>query len=181
MSFRDQTRTESAKSVDLLRCLDCFLQVAETGNMTATARIMRLTQSAVSQQIQTLETIVGASLFDRNLRPLKMTKEGRLLYDVGRIVATDEEHGDTHPFAEDGRGNGQQDPAAVTGLRIGCQRTAVLDAGQAAERPVGQVAGGTAFGIGDETDAARVELMGGTHAEILRVWRCGHDPGHLRR
>ena len=52
MSFRDQTRTESAKSVDLLRCLDCFLQVAETRNMTATARIMRLTQSAVSQQIQ---------------------------------------------------------------------------------------------------------------------------------
>lgn len=81
MSFRGQTRTQSAKSIDLLRCLDCFLQVAETGNMTATARIMQLTQSAVSQQIQTLESIVGASLFDRTLRPLKMTKEGRLLYE----------------------------------------------------------------------------------------------------
>jgi len=92
MSFRDQTRTNSAKSVDLLRCLDCFLQVAETGNMTTTARIMQLTQSAVSQQIHTLEGILGASLFDRTLRPLKMTREGRLLYEHAEKLLGDADH-----------------------------------------------------------------------------------------
>lgn len=61
-----------------LRALEIFADVAGRGSMTATARAMGLTQSAVSQAVQRLEDALGAPLLDRSHRPLGLTPAGEV-------------------------------------------------------------------------------------------------------
>jgi DNA-binding transcriptional LysR family regulator len=77
------------KGFDLLRAVEVFVVVAETGNMTATARAMGMTQSAVSQQIRHLEEVLGVVLIDRTLRPLKLTQAGQVLYEYAERLLLD--------------------------------------------------------------------------------------------
>src|SRR5271165_6086588 len=62
-----------------LRSLEVFLSVCECGAMSGAARVLGITQSAVSQTITELEQRVDTSLFDRNVRPLGLTVSGVLL------------------------------------------------------------------------------------------------------
>ncbi|MBM2620911.1 LysR family transcriptional regulator [Actinoplanes sp. LDG1-06] len=59
--------------------LDVFRTVAHSGSITAAARRLRYTQSAVSRQIAALEAEVGAPVFDRVPRGVTLTEEGRTL------------------------------------------------------------------------------------------------------
>lgn len=69
--------------------LEVFVLTVELGGMTASAQQMRITQSAVSQTIARLEQGIGATLFDRTLRPLGLTPAGRALYErATRLLAT---------------------------------------------------------------------------------------------
>lgn len=52
---------------------------AQSGSMSAAARALNLSQSAVSQQVKHLEDSIGATLFDRTLRPQKLTPAGDAL------------------------------------------------------------------------------------------------------
>lgn len=65
-----------ARDFDLLKSLEVFVSVTETGNMTAAAARLHITQSAISQQIKILETDLGAPLFYRDVRPLRLTPAG---------------------------------------------------------------------------------------------------------
>ena len=67
------------RAFDLIRALECFVDTLKTGNMSETARKLGITQSAVSQQIGNLEKILGATLVDRSLRPLRATGDGTQL------------------------------------------------------------------------------------------------------
>jgi len=67
-----------------LRSLDIFVQIAESGGMSPAARRMKLTQSAVSQMIQSLERSLGVDLFDRKVRPIALTPSGAVLLDKAR-------------------------------------------------------------------------------------------------
>jgi DNA-binding transcriptional LysR family regulator len=53
--------------------LRAFLAVAETGGMTSAARLLNLTQAAVSQQVKRLEDAFGRQLFERDRRGLRLT------------------------------------------------------------------------------------------------------------
>ena len=53
--------------------------VAETGSLTAAAKRLHLTLSAVSHQLRELESLFGVSLFDRKARPIKTTPAGERL------------------------------------------------------------------------------------------------------
>ena len=64
-----------------LHALETFVLVAELGGMSQCATHLQVTQSAVSQTIAKLETGVGTQLFDRSLRPLRLTASGRALFD----------------------------------------------------------------------------------------------------
>jgi len=69
--------------------LEVFVLTVELGGMTASAQQMRITQSAVSQTIARLEQGIGATLFDRTLRPLGLTPAGRALYERStQLLAT---------------------------------------------------------------------------------------------
>jgi DNA-binding transcriptional LysR family regulator len=63
-------------SIDLLRALEIFLSVAETGSMTAASRLLHITQSAISQHMKLLESELGTVLADRQHRPLRLTPAG---------------------------------------------------------------------------------------------------------
>ena len=57
-----------------------FYYVARTGSLTRAAEILSISQPAVSQSMRLLEEQVGARLFSRISRGVKLTAEGELLY-----------------------------------------------------------------------------------------------------
>ena len=61
-----------------------FKEVAETGNISAAAKNLYISQSAVSQSIKQLETALQARLFARSPRGVTLTGEGRMLYQYVR-------------------------------------------------------------------------------------------------
>lgn len=57
-----------------------FCMVAEQGNLSAAARKLFVSQSAVSQAIKQLETRLGGRLFNRTSRGVTLTAEGEMLF-----------------------------------------------------------------------------------------------------
>ncbi|MET0419024.1 MAG: LysR substrate-binding domain-containing protein [Actinoplanes sp.] len=62
-----------------IQLLDMFATVARAGSITAAARRLSFTQSAVSRQIGALEAELGARVFDRLPRGVALTEQGRAL------------------------------------------------------------------------------------------------------
>jgi DNA-binding transcriptional LysR family regulator len=71
-----------------LRHLLALMAVTETGTFSRAAEQLGYTQSAVSQQIGTLERIVGTPLFERpgGPRPVRLTTAGEILLTHTRAV-----------------------------------------------------------------------------------------------
>jgi DNA-binding transcriptional LysR family regulator len=71
--------------------LRVFITVYETGNLSAVARTLRCTQSAVSQHIKRLEQHTGLALIERQPRGVAPTQAGRILYRaaLGGIASLD--------------------------------------------------------------------------------------------
>ena len=60
-----------------LKALQSFIAIVETGSFTAAAAQMRYSQSAISMQVQRLETALGVALLVRTSRRLAPTRAGR--------------------------------------------------------------------------------------------------------
>ena len=71
-----------------MRHLLALIAVVETGTFSAAAEQLGYTQSAVSQQVATLERIVGTPLFERpgGPRPVRLTAAGEILLTHARAV-----------------------------------------------------------------------------------------------
>ena len=65
-----------ARRIPSLKALSCFEQTARFGSASRAAEELYLTQSAVSRQIQGLETWLGCKLFAREKQRLVLTPEG---------------------------------------------------------------------------------------------------------
>ena len=74
-----------------LKTLKVFITVADLANMTAAAKRLGLSQSAVSQAIRQLEESVGAVLIDRERRPLTLTAAGAALRLRGGALVAEAE------------------------------------------------------------------------------------------
>ena len=72
-----------------LRSLEVFLSVCDHGTMSAAARALGLTQSAVSQTINDLEQRTKTSLFDREVKPLGLTSSGVVLRQRASALLAD--------------------------------------------------------------------------------------------
>lgn len=69
--------------------LKVFCDLAETESFTKSAQINGVTQSAVSQQISSLERQFKSLLIERSKKKFRLTREGELLYDYSkRIIET---------------------------------------------------------------------------------------------
>ncbi|TDL79441.1 LysR family transcriptional regulator [Palleronia sediminis] len=69
-----------------LRQLHTLIAVADTGSFAGAARIVHLTASAVSQQIQALEGELGVAVFDRAKRPPQLNAKGEEVVRAARQV-----------------------------------------------------------------------------------------------
>ncbi|MFE2010653.1 LysR family transcriptional regulator [Streptomyces sp. NPDC059491] len=65
---------------------EAFLAVARTGSFTAASHALGYTQSAVSRQVRSLEEEMGAELFERLPRGVRLTEAGRVLLPHAEAV-----------------------------------------------------------------------------------------------
>src|SRR5687767_8957036 len=69
-----------------IESLKVFCDLAETESFTKAAQINQITQSAVSQQISSLERTFKSLLIERSKKKFRLTREGEILYDYSKQV-----------------------------------------------------------------------------------------------
>jgi DNA-binding transcriptional LysR family regulator len=69
-----------------IETLKVFCDLVETESFTKAAQISSITQSAVSQQISSLERTFKSLLIERSRKKFRLTREGQVLYDYGKQI-----------------------------------------------------------------------------------------------
>src|SRR6058998_1487279 len=69
-----------------IESLKVFCDLAETESFTKAAQINEVTQSAVSQQISSLERQFKSLLIERSKKKFRLTREGQVLYDYSKQI-----------------------------------------------------------------------------------------------
>jgi DNA-binding transcriptional LysR family regulator len=69
-----------------IESLKVFCDLAETESFTKAAQINSITQSAVSQQISSLERQFKSLLIERSKKKFRLTREGQVLYDYSKQI-----------------------------------------------------------------------------------------------
>jgi len=59
--------------------MEIFIAAAETGSMSKAAAKLGISQAAISQQIKQVEDMLDTSLFDRSVRPFRLTAAGLVM------------------------------------------------------------------------------------------------------
>src|SRR5256714_10514018 len=66
--------------------LKMFCDLAETESFTKAAQMNNVTQSAISQQISSLERQFSGLLVERSKKRFRLTREGQVLYDYSKQI-----------------------------------------------------------------------------------------------
>ena len=91
--------------------IEVFVAAAEESSITAAARRLNASPSAVSQQLTNLEKALGTALLNRNERPMSLTPAGALFFRRAQTVLNE---------AARARAElAMQDPSTLTRLRLG--------------------------------------------------------------
>jgi DNA-binding transcriptional LysR family regulator len=69
-----------------IESLKVFCDLAETESFTKAAQINQITQSAVSQQISSLEKQFKSLLIERSKKKFRLTREGQVLYEYSKQI-----------------------------------------------------------------------------------------------
>jgi len=69
-----------------IESLKVFCDLAETESFTKAAQINNITQSAVSQQISSLERQFKSLLIERSKKRFRLTREGQVLYEYSKQI-----------------------------------------------------------------------------------------------
>ena len=67
-----------------IESLKVFCDLAETESFTKAAQINLVTQSAVSQQMRSLEKQFKSILIERSKKKFRLTREGQVLYEYSK-------------------------------------------------------------------------------------------------
>ena len=81
--------------MDKLMQLRVFVRLAERGSFSAVGRDLRVTQSAVSKSVTTLERALGTRLVNRSTRSVSLTEAGSRYYERCRQILADLDEADT--------------------------------------------------------------------------------------
>lgn len=89
-----------------LRQLRCFCEVVDSGTLSRAAERLFIAPTAISMQISHLEEGLGGSLFDRSVKPMKLTTLGQFFLPRARELLSQGERleQDTRDMAEGRRG-----------------------------------------------------------------------------
>ena len=66
--------------------IEVFVAAAEEGSISAAARRLGVSPSAISQQLTALETALGATLLDRASRPVQVTPAGVMFRRHAQVI-----------------------------------------------------------------------------------------------
>lgn len=69
-----------------LRQLRYFVQIAESGNLSRAAEVLRVAQPSLSQQVRNLEDELGVELLFRHARGVTPTEQGLTFYEHARRI-----------------------------------------------------------------------------------------------
>lgn len=69
-----------------LRQLKYFVQIAESGNFSRAAEVLRIAQPSLSQQMKNLEEELGVALLMRHARGVTPSELGQQFYDHARRI-----------------------------------------------------------------------------------------------
>src|ERR1700761_1088105 len=68
------------------RDINAFIAVVDAGSIVQAAAALHLTQPAVTRRVQSLESLLGVELLDRQSKPLRPTATGKEVYQKGRQI-----------------------------------------------------------------------------------------------
>ncbi len=71
-----------------IKLLRNFIEVVESGSMTAASKKLFIAQPALSNQLKSLEKELGSRLLDRTSRRQELTEAGRLLYRQAKLMVS---------------------------------------------------------------------------------------------
>lgn len=91
--------------------IEAFLTAAEEGSVSAAARRLHLSPSAISQQITSLEASLGSILLNRSARPVSLTPAGQIFRRRAQTILSETQQARAELAA--------QDLAALTDFRLG--------------------------------------------------------------
>jgi DNA-binding transcriptional LysR family regulator len=66
--------------------IDAYVTVIRCQSLQQAALVLGLTQPAITRRLQNFEEAPGVELLDRNMRPLKATATGRIVYEQCRVI-----------------------------------------------------------------------------------------------
>jgi DNA-binding transcriptional LysR family regulator len=75
--------------LDRLSGLDAFVSTADLRSFAAAGRVLGLSPSAVGKAVSKLEEQLGARLFQRSTRSIRLTEEGRMFHERCRRILDD--------------------------------------------------------------------------------------------
>jgi DNA-binding transcriptional LysR family regulator len=103
--------------MDRFASITAFVRVAESGGFSAAGRRLNLSKATVSDQVQTLENVLGVRLLNRTTRRVSLTEIGRSYYERCAQILHDLEEADETAGAQQATPRGQ--------LRVHCQQAIV--------------------------------------------------------
>ncbi len=98
---------------NIIKSIEVFVALVETGKTTIAAEVMGLSQSAVSQHLALLERTFDVTIFDRSVRPLQLTQAGTLFHRHALRIL-----GGVEDLVADMRHQGAR---PISNLRVGIQ------------------------------------------------------------
>lgn len=80
----DENYYQFQMKIENLSDLHVLLQTAQRGSLTAAANVLDMTPAAASAALKRLETQLGARLFERSTRAMRITPQGQVLVDYAK-------------------------------------------------------------------------------------------------
>ena len=72
--------------MDRMTALETFVTAIETGSFNRAGQRINISQSAVSQQIKSLEQLMGHDLVVRSPKGVRTTEAGQIVYDRAQEI-----------------------------------------------------------------------------------------------
>ena len=117
------TRFPTGAAMDKLSSLSGFVQAVNLGSFSAAAKLLGISQPAVSQQVRALEDDLGIRLLNRTTRQLSLTEAGERYYAYARDILERLDEADRSVQSEEAQMSG---PLSV-GLPLGFAETILSD------------------------------------------------------